>query len=290
MADSATSIWDQPEPRGVSVVQGMLRVIVALQFWGAAAHRLQSRSLSDLGQYLFREFGAGSPDGAQFDHTLGLVLLFIGFVTLIRPVGLVLLIVSAGFCVHALEPFFMPAGTRDVFTPVEHLVRIASPLALALVDWWPPRLKAGLGRLLVALGLLRFGAAASIAAQGLRSLASLPDREQLLEVVRRGAVALEIPERTADQASLTLGFLGGIDVGMAILLVSTRSKFASVLVGMWSLFRISVWTLALGPEGYAETLVRAAQAGAPFVLAAFTFLAVREHPSEILPLLPVGKK
>ena len=47
-----------------------------------------------------------------------------------------------------------------------------------------------------------------------------------------------------------------------------------------------MWTIALGPEGYPETLVRAAEAGVPFVLAAFAMLAVREHPPEILPIAP----
>ncbi len=72
------SPWEHPEPRGLSVVQGLLRVVVAVQCWGAAAQQLQAKSTSDLSRALFGGLGEASVVPVQFDRIAGIALLAAG--------------------------------------------------------------------------------------------------------------------------------------------------------------------------------------------------------------------
>jgi len=285
---TANSPWEHPEPRGLAVVQGMLRVVVAVQCWGAAAQQLQASSTTELAQSLFSGLGESSPVPVQFDRIAGIALLAAGLLTLVRPAAIAVLAIVAWFGAQLISSA-TGGGPAATFGVSEQLIRIGAPFALALIDWWPPRLAFSLGRFLFALGLLKLTLCASLAGQGLRALLSIPDRPQFAALVEK-TVAKCLGETWSPlRTDMAVGVLGGIDLAVAISLAVTRSRALCIGGAIWIAFRIGLWTVALGPDGYAETLIRAGLVGAPLVLAAFSILAVREGKAEILPAVAPRK-
>jgi len=285
---TANSPWEHPEPRGLAVVQGLLRVIVAVQCWGAAAQQLQAKSTSDLAQALFAGLGELSPVPVQFDRISGVVLLAAGLLTLVRPAALAVLAIVAWFAAQLLSTATGNA-TSTAFSVSEQLVRVGAPFALALIDWWPPKLAFSLGRFLFALGLLKLTLCLSLGGQALRALVSIPDRPQFTALVEKAASKLPGEPWSPLRLDMAVGVLGGIDLAVAICLLVTRSRAVAIGGALWIAFRTTLWTIALGPDGYAETLIRAGLVGSPLVLAAFSILAVRESKPQILPASSSGK-
>jgi hypothetical protein len=261
----------------------MLRVVVAIQCWGAAADRLHGRSISDFARHAFQGLDPASAEAIQFDRFVAIALLLMGLLVLVRPAWVALLAVLGWFTVQAVGALTAADGTTNWIVPAEQLVRIMAPLSLALIDWWPPKLKFSLGRFLFAMGLLRIAATVSIAAGGVSMLISGGDPSRLLPLAKKALVMIGSADPSDATAGMAMGLIGGIDLGMALSLIATRSRGVAVLVGLWSVWRICLWTLAYGPQGYSETLLRVAQAGAPLAMAAFSYLAVKEAPPQILP-------
>jgi hypothetical protein len=279
---TANSPWEHPEPRGLAVVQGLLRVVVAVQCWGAAAQQLQAKSTSELAQALFGGLGDTSPVPVQFDRVAGVVLLAAGLLTLVRPAAIAVLAIVAWFGAQIISTATGDAATVG-FSVSEQLVRVGAPFALALIDWWPPKLAFSLGRFLFALGMLRLTLCLSLAGQGLRTLLSIPDRPALCDIVSKAVEKCFGEPWSEVRTEMAVSVLGGIDLAVAISMMATRSRAVAIGGAAWIAFRTSLWTIALGPDGYAETLIRAGLVGAPVVLAAFSILAVREPKPEILP-------
>lgn len=279
---TAHSAWDHPDPRGLPAVQGLLRVVVAVQCWGAAADRLQGRTPSDLARILFEGMNAAGPEAVQLDRFVAVALLLIGLISLVRPVWIALFAASGWFGAQAVAAAMSADGHWNLFLPAEQVIRAASPLALAFIDWWPPKLKFTLGRFLMSLSLLKWSAVISLAGQGLRTLLSMPDRPRLLELVERAAAAFKFGPWSLEQCGMAVGAMGGIDLGVALAFAMTRSRGVALIAGAWCVCRVGLWTFAFGPDGYAETLLRSGLVGAPLTIAAFSFLAVRERPPEIL--------
>jgi len=285
---TANSPWEHPEPRGLTVVQGLLRVIVAVQCWGAAAQQLQARSTTELAQALFGGLGETSPVPVQFDRVAGVVLLGAGLLTLVRPAAIAVLAIVAWFGAQIIGTASGDAPTVG-FSVSEQLIRVGAPFALALIDWWPPKLAFSLGRFLFALGLLKLTLCLSLGGQALRALLSIPDRPAYCDLVAKAVAKCSGEPWSPLRTDMAVGALGGIDLAAAICLLVTRSRVIVIGGALWIAFRTSLWTIALGPDGYAETLVRAGLVGAPVVLAAFSILAVREAKPEILPAVAVRK-
>ena len=279
---TANSPWEHPEPRGLAVVQGLLRVIVAVQCWGAAAQQLQARSTTELAQALFGGLGETSPVPVQFDRIAGVVLLAAGLLTLVRPAAIAVLAIVAWFGVQIISVATGDAPTIG-FNVSEQLIRVGAPFALALIDWWPPKLAFSLGRFLFSLGLLRLTLCVSLAGQGLRTLLSIPDRPGLCDLVTKAVEKCLGESWSAVRTDMAVGVWGAVDLAFAISMLATRSRAVAIGGAAWITFRTALWTIALGPDGYAETLIRAGLVGAPLVLAAFSILAVREPKPEILP-------
>lgn len=285
---TANSPWEHPEPRGLAVVQGLLRVVVAVQCWGAAAQQLQAKSTSELAQALFGGLGDTSPVPVQFDRVAGIALLAAGLITLVRPAAVAVLAIVAWFGAQLIS-----SATGDpsaiAFSVSEQLIRVGAPFALALIDWWPPKLAFSLGRFLFALGFLKLTLCLSLGGQALRELLSIPDRPQFAALVEKAVGKCFAEPWSPMRVDMAVGVLGGIDLAVAISLLVTRSRGVAIGGALWLAFRMSLWTIALGPDGYAESLVRAGLVGAPLVLAAFSILAVRESKPEILPATAARK-
>ncbi len=285
---TANSPWEHPEPRGLAVVQGLLRVVVAVQCWGAAAQQLQATSTSELARALFAGLGETSPVPVQFDRVAGIALLAAGLLTLVRPTAVAVLAIVAWFGAQLISTATGDAASL-AFSMTEQLVRVGAPFALALIDWWPPKLAFSLGRFLFALGLLRLTLVLSLGGQALRELVSIPDRPQFTALIDQAVMKCGLERWSPLRVDMAVGALGGVDLAVAICLLVNRSRFVAIGSSIWLAFRMSLWTIALGPNGYAESLVRAGLVGGPLVLAAFSILAVREGKSEILPATATKK-
>ena len=282
------SPWEHPEPRGLAVVQGMLRVLVAVQCWGAAAQQLQATSTTDLARILFGGLGESSPVPVQFDRIAGVALLAAGLLTLVRPTAVAVLAIVAWFGAQLISTATGESELGAV-NIAEQVIRVGAPFALALIDWWPPKLAFSLGRFLFALNLLRLSFCISLGAQALRALISITDRPALAAVIDKAVAKVFATTWSPQRVDMSVAFLGAIDLSVAFCVLVTRSRAAAIGGALWVALRTSVWTIALGPNGYAETLIRAGLIGAPLVLAAFSILAVRESKPEILPAIPPGK-
>ncbi len=208
--------------------------------------------------------------------------------TLVRPAAIAVLAICAWFAAQLISTA-TGTGSEMAFSISEQLIRVGAPFALALIDWWPPKLAFSLGRFLFALGILKLTLVASLAGQGLRALVSIPDRPELSGLVSKALEKSVGQTWTPIRLEMAVGFLGAIDLAVAFSLLATRSRAVAILGALWIAFHTSLWTLALGPDGYAETLIRAGLIGAPVVLAAFSILAVREGRPEILPALPTKR-
>ena len=278
------SPWEQPDPRGLPAVQGILRVVVAVQCWGAAAERLQGRGSSELARLLFHGLNGSDPAIVQLDRFVAAALLVVGLLSLVRPVWIAQFAAAGWFVAQGFAVATAADGNWNSFRLAEQLIRIAPPIALALVDWYPPKLRFTLGRFLISLGMLKYAAVISLSAQGLRTLLSIPDRARLLEMTEKVASTFKWGSWSPDQAGMAVGALGGIDIGVALAFAASRSRAVALVTAAWCLARISLWTFAFGPNGYADTLLRVALVGAPLTMAAFSIFAVKEQPPEILPV------
>jgi hypothetical protein len=265
------------------VLQGALRVTVAVQCWGAAAQAVQGSGLSPPMQLLQAARVIPEALAERGDALAAAVLVVIGLAVLVRPNWPGLLATVGWFAAAAAAAVLGPGESWDWLSPGEQLVRIAAPMSLALLDWWPPRARFSLGRFLVALWMLRATAGLSTIAQGIKTLADTLHREQLYELLEGFVVCCIGPAPPVEHHERWLGLVGGLDVGLALAFLTVRSRPAAGLLIGWNVLRIGAWTLAFGTQGYSETLLRVAQAGGPLVILLFWLLTVRETPPTILP-------
>src|SRR4029078_12880469 len=127
---TANSPWEHPEPRGLAVVQGLLRVVVAVQCWGAAAQQLQARSTAELARALFSGLGETSTVPVQFDRVAGIALLAAGLLTLVRPTAVAVLAIVSWFGAQLISSAIGDAQ-NVTFSVTEQLIRVGAPFALA---------------------------------------------------------------------------------------------------------------------------------------------------------------
>src|SRR5690606_2267279 len=85
----------------------------------------------------------------------------------LRPAWPVLLPVTGWFVAAALVPVVREVRPASVFSVMDEALQFLGPLALLILDFWPPGLKSHLGRTVVSMWILRLGAAATYAGIGL---------------------------------------------------------------------------------------------------------------------------
>ncbi|MEZ6066828.1 MAG: hypothetical protein R3B90_14240 [Planctomycetaceae bacterium] len=277
---SPASPFDDPVPRGYRVVLATLRIAVAVQCWGAAASWF---TLEDSGGVLGALTNAGGwpePTARLIMNRIAWGLLACGTFTLVRPCWPVLIGVTAWFgFVAALGPL----QDTSRLQPAAHAARYLAPLALLLLDWWPPVVKFSLGRAGVGLFFLRLGAAATFAGHGLQALRQSREGGHFVELITGSMEHVFHWDVSTDHAQLALGVIGGMDIGLAIGLMLVRSRPIACWMGVWGILTAVSRVLALGPEAYPMVLIRFAHGGAPFTLFLYWYLAVKEQPAITVP-------
>lgn|GEM_PF-2264899 len=284
--------FETPRPRGVPLMQGALRVIVAGYCFGAAASRLHQGRLDPLVSFLFpMEEGAGSQLGTMSDM-VAYGLLVIGALTLLRPVHLLLLGVvvhAAGTAVAGMFPEDVP---WSAWTPVYLATTWIAPIALLLMDFWPPRMKSSLVICLSSVGLLRLASVATFLSLGLFCLEQCQQGGSWVNLLQ-SAAQNGFHERLSDEESRKLlGYCSGIHFAVAAAMLTSRAGAVPVLAALWGVLWTMLPLFSEGQKGYDQSLFAISQWGAPLVVAIFQNYSIRRHAPDYIPEQnpPVAKK
>lgn len=275
--------FETPSPRGIRVVQATLRVVFAIQCWGYAAgelHHQRGFALLDMLQ-LSRDLAA--QDLAQLETSVSYVLIGAGVLTLFRPSWLILLPAAVWQTGMALAPIVLNQGRLPFLEPAEQATRWIVPIALLLIDFWPPNVKPTLTFSLISVGLLRLAAIATFVAHGLAACYQFQHGGSFVELITLSAEKLIDRTVPPEQAQQSLAVIGIVDIAVGLGLLTSRNR---VLVGwmvLWGLVTAASRTVAYGVEGYDQTLIRFANAGVPLTVLMFWINAFREQKPIILP-------
>ncbi|MBX3435909.1 MAG: hypothetical protein KF861_00235 [Planctomycetaceae bacterium] len=273
---------DYLRPRGLTWIKATLRVTVAVQCLGAAAQKLSAGTSSPIATFLMTDLDWPADSASQMDVGAAYGLLVCGILTALRPSWPTLLPAIVWFTAVAVAPLVHGVDALAAFQVMEQSLRFLAPLALLILDFWPPRLKSHLGRTVVSMWMLRAGVFLTYLGMGLLAVLQCVTSGPLLTLVesvaeRAGGVVL-----SDEVTRLWLGALGGVSMALALNVLVTRSK--PILVGsmVWGFVTASSRMIELGPVGYPESLVRVAELGAPAVLLLYFSRALREFPPEVI--------
>lgn len=274
------SPFDDPVPRGQRVVLATLRIAVALGCWGAAGAWLSLGNDFGLAAALVKYGGLSAPLASSLLDKTSWALVGCGLLTLVRPCWPVLLPVTIVFIAFAaVEPVVGGEWTP----PLTQAARYLTPLALLLLDFWPPRVKFSLGRAMVGLFFLRLGIVLTFAGEGFLALQQSRGGGPLAGQLDRALVNVFFWQGTSEQVQTTLGVIGGLYVGLALGLLLVRSRGIALLMAIVAGLAAMSYVVALGPDAWPQTLLHAPQAGAAFALFLHWWLAVKEQPAVTIP-------
>jgi hypothetical protein len=276
-----SSPFDDPVPRGLGVVQATLRITTAVVCWGWAARFLHLKTMSPVAGLLKAWLALPDARIAGIENTTAYALIVVGLLALVRPcwfilfpayLWLTLAAVGSGFASPAYKPL---AG-------LEHAAGSVAPLALLLIDFWPPKLKFSLGMYSTGLWLLRIGAAVSFIAQGVYAVIQSHFGGPWIDIMQQTLDHLAPREFTERDVQFALTVLGMIDVAVGFALWIRRSRIAALAAAVWGIVAAGFYTVASGETLYAETLVQAAMIGAPATLLIHYWLAIHEEPATVV--------
>lgn len=273
------SPYDDPVPRGWKFVQGTLRVAVCLQCAGQALLHLSAGRDSGAARLLITVQESAEATAGPWTPFAGYGLAIAALFTLLRPSWPVLLCIILWFGAEAAAPAVDDGHVLELLAAV---LRVALPLVLLLVDFWPPPLSFSIGRAKVALALLRLALVISVAADGLLKLAAIADGGPWTELVRAAATGVGLTISDA-QVSQTLAVMLAADFGLAWTALTSRNRLSLGVLAGWLVAGAALWIAARGPGGYGEFLLHASAAGAPLAVLLFWFCAVKEQPPIIVP-------
>ncbi|WP_437228602.1 hypothetical protein SH661x_000987 [Planctomicrobium sp. SH661] len=283
MAEPGQNPFETPRPRGIRVMQGALRVTVALQCFGIAAARLH-HELPD--QFINLLTQGRELPADQITHYSTLVaygLIVCGIFTLLRPATLILfplIIYQAGTAIATPVLSDLPAAQLE---PAIQATRSIAPLALLLIDFWPPRIKTSLVMCLAASTLLKLATAVTFIAQGILFFDQARQGGPLLTQIHEALQHTIRESITLEQARVVLAGFSLLETGVAIALLTGRSRLVMAMCVAVGLLAAFLPTLADGTTGYSESLARISQAGAPLAILLFHIACVQEQPPIYLP-------
>jgi len=272
LSDSST--W----PRGFRFTAWVLRWVVALQCFAVAAHRFDMGLESPVGGVLFFEWDWSESTMLQVEDYAAGAMAVAGVLTLFRPCWPVLFPVAAWMALIPLAGWHRDEGFIPWLEPIEHAVRFLAPLALAMLEFYPPRASYAKLRSETAMWLLRLGAAATFFGHGWAALEHNPHFIDLILTAGDRLASLTIAEDTA-RTLLTL--IGAVDFAVAFNLLWARLPPVALWMVFWGVITAASRVVYFGfDDGYARMLIRAANGGAPMVLALWWLLVTPNKPNE----------
>jgi len=252
------------ESRSFATVRLFLRLVVAVECWGVAAKHLQTGAPTHLGTLLAGEANWSTSSAAMFDQYSAYALIVAGLLTLLRPCWPVLLPVTVWLAAIPAAAWHMGQGYLPAMEPLEHGARYLAPLALLLIEFWPPDAFPSIRRTTLAMWLLRLGAAATFTGHGIVALAHNPQFFDLIHSATNRFLGWEFSSETTP---LVLSAIGIVDVAVAINLLAGKQPPVALYAAFWGFVTAASRVIHFGWEdGYYEMLLRAANGGAPLVL------------------------
>lgn len=275
--------FETPIPRGVRLVQATLRVVVAIQCWGLAAARLHLHRETHVGRFLEAVYEIPAPRVDFLETCAAWELVVSGLLTLVRPCWPVLLPVSGWVLADAIAGLWQDSSTAMILQSVTHTIRMVVPLALLLIDFWPPALRPTLSFCRTTIMLLQLGVATTYSAYGLIALQQFRRGGPLVELIVQAVQ--KVWQRSLEPGSVqqTLAIMGAVNIAAAFVILTSRSRTCALWLSVWGLATASLYFLAQGVEGYHESLIRIADAGAPLAILMFWMRAVREQHPQFVP-------
>ncbi|REJ72901.1 MAG: hypothetical protein DWQ34_04315 [Planctomycetota bacterium] len=274
------SPYDDPVPRGWKLVQGTLRVTVALQCAGMAAAHLHGQVDSPVFDLLQTYYEIPESALPQAQDIAAYAFAAAAVLTLLRPCWAVLLPVILWIAASAAA---LAVDEDNVIAAIEHTVRVAAPVVLLLVDFWPPRLDFSIGRAKIAMGLLQIAIIVSLGAHSLMLLRECGSLGEYASAIERASSVLPGGPATSAQLAQGLAVAFAMDVLLAAGLLLSRSRPILLIAVCWGVVLAALPLAASGPAVYYESLIRAAGTGAPLALLCYWLFAVKDQPSIIVP-------
>lgn len=275
--------FETPSPKGIRVVQATLRVIVAVQCWGYAASHLHLHHPYAFLEVIQLGYDIPAEQFAQLQQKVAYFLIGCGAITLLRPMWLLLIPLVVWHAGMALSGVISDQDLPKILQLFIEAVRWNIPLALLLVDFWPPRVKPTLAFCLSAIGFVRLATAVTFVAHGISLLYQFQSGGHAVDVVMQCGIKLFEKALEPNQARLILAGAGVTEIVLAASFLSSRNRLVALFMTLWGLMIAVSETFAFGSEGYHQTLMQFAMGGAPFAVLLFWINAYREQKPIILP-------
>jgi len=275
--------FETPSPKGIRVVQATLRIIVAIQCWGYAASYLHHHNSFAFLEVIQQGYDMPAEKFTQLEKNTAYFLAASGFITLFRPIWLLLIPLIVWQSGSAVSGIIADQSLPAILQPFIEAVRWVVPLALLLVDFWPPRVKPTLAFCLSAVGLVRLATAVTFLAHGIGVLYQSQNGGEAVEVVTLCALNLFEKTLLPAQVQLALAATGIVEIVFAVSILSSRNRMVALLMTFWGIMIAASETFAFTFNGYHRTLMQFAMGGAPFAVLLFWMKAYREQKPIILP-------
>ena len=273
---------DYIRPRGLPLLKATLRVVVAVQCFGAAARTLSMEVESRIAGFLVSDLNWPQAQADQLDLYVAYGLIACGVLTLLRPSWVLLLPVVVWFAGTSVMSLVKNEGPMPFLEPIAQASLPIAPLALLILDFWPPTLKSHLGRTVASMWLLRLAAAATFAGHGLLALHHSIDGGESLDLLTAVADKVFGWEMTEAKARWALMIVGGLNLGLALNVLTSRSKPIVLLMTVWGFATAASAMILAGPQAFPEAMLRVANGGIPLVLLLYWTLSIKETPVEVV--------
>ncbi len=146
----------------------------------------------------------------------------------------------------------------------EHAVRYTVPLALAIIvvhQVWNFRASGTQYRW--SMSLLAIASSATFMVHGYKAIVLYPAFTDLILLSDANLLGLGLSQSTSETILATIGI---IDIAVALLLIATRWRVIAIYMAVWGLVTSISRLTAFGFAAWPETLIRAANWGAPLAL------------------------
>lgn len=272
-----TSAFTIPDARGLPGIQAALRVTVALQCWGLGAMKLLDAGNSAFVQMRAMGKHVDPSSLAWLDQATGGFLLAAGLLALTRPIWPLLFVVCVAFAAEAFAPVGMSVGWHGWVLMATWGGAIVAPVALLLIDWFPPKARFSLARFLIAITMVRYGVAIAALALGLQAVYESRHAGTLAEHLQRVAESAAGRTLSDDALGWSLALIGAVCLAMGLNVLASRAWGVMAMLGVWGLLLAATHLVASGAYGVAEFLSRFAWAGLPVALALYWSRSVEDR-------------
>ena len=239
-----------------------LRISVAGQCIAAA--RTAWVAGSEINGWLFIKVGLPESVASFTDQVAAGLLLAVAASAIFRPLRALYLFNAAWMAAVCFAVFTNPGTAVDVLAPISHAVRVAAPLALALLPLRPgEELRNGAPKTALALWVLLFGVAATFTAHGLEALQHYGRFVDLIIGSAKQWFGWSISQATAEELLTVIGIQ---DILLALMLLSRRWRWVAGWMAIWGLSTALSRVTAMGSGSWHQSLIRIANGGVPLAL------------------------